>query len=803
MRDEAGPAEPGHASQPWRAWLHGLAGPVVIACGVGAGLWTQAVMLATVGIVMLLAPPRRGVPAAALAGMAVLALLPLAAFLPAAWMGALPEWRQALVETWSTPLPGTWSGQPWVSFESWLMLVCGLVWLASCLGQGFDETERRVLLRVLAAGIVVLAAVSVWERWADASVPWWPRNEKRWGEGFGPFTNRNHSSSLFAIGCVLCAAVSYDGFRAGWRGWPLHAAGILVTLAGIFMNTSRAGLVLVFLGFTAWIATSAMRQGLFRKLAVTGALLILALAIILTARGGVGSRLKDMTLDHAAAPGLRQALAEESVRIVNTAPWAGAGLGNFSAVYAMTTRLHHPVYHVLHPESDVVWLLFEAGIPALLTALLLAGWLVSGTGPWGNSSGSVRRGERADLRLRRAAGIATALALVHAVFDVPMHRLAYFLVVAVLAALALRTSFLGAACGRLCRTGFRLAGAGALLLGAGYQAIAMGFWTPPSGSTAHWLHEQAVIESAAGRHSAAFAMTDLAVSHAPLNFRLYYLRAQLRLKLRQSSETALTDFNRARALEPGHAGVCYDEGVYWLAYRPVFAIIPWRECLRRDPQAARGIHGHFQQMLNQMGRHPELAEPLWQLADQAELQVLYLNSAPAGEQWLQRLDKLLASNPRLRISDKTALKMLFDAWARKGDPARLVAGLRQNPEWLAYGWPHLAEAEAREGRYRDACELAVAQLPPTARFTSLGVADIPRLERVVAMNPGDPKPALELYHALRASGDYKAALRMLEKIASLPQPPAFLRREMAALHMKMEEYQRAWEILQQIIHQSA
>lgn len=794
--------EPTPTSQPWRAVLFGLVGPGVIACGVGSSIWAQALLLAAAGLVLLLAPPRRALPGPVLGLAGAFALLPLAAFLPASWAGTLPEWRQALMETWSMPLPHTLSGQPWVSLEAWLVLLCGLTWLLGCMGQGFDEVERRVLLRVLAAGIIMLALLSVWERWSGHVISWWPRDQKRWGDSFGPFTNRNHSSSLFAIGCVLCAAVIYDGVRSGWRGWIFYAAGFPITLAGIFMNTSRAGLVLVLLGFTAWVATAAMRQGLFRKLAVTAAVSILAIAIIISASGGVSSRLKNMSLT-TSAPDMRSMLAAESLRTLTHAPLAGHGLGNFSAVYAMTTRLHHPVYHVLHPESDVMWLLFETGAPMVFGVLLLGGWFIFHSGPWwSDGHGSQNRAQRADLRLRRAAGITAGIALLHAWVDVPMHRLPYFIIVAVLSALALRPRTCRAAASGLARLAFRAAAVGMLILAIGYQGISLGYWAPPSATAADWLHEQAITESAAGRHSAAYAMVDTAASHTPLNFRMYYLRAQLRLKLRQPAEAALTDFNRARALEPGHSGICYEEGLYWLAYRPVFAIIPWRECLRRDPAASRGIHGYYQQMLNAMGRFPELVEPLWQLASQDDLKALHLRAAPKSEAWQQRLEALLASNPRLVMTDKTALQMLFDAWAEKGDVQALATGLRQNPEWLQHGWRHLAEAEARAGKHREACELALAQLPPPARFTRVAIADIPRLERVVAMNPTDPKPAMELYHAQRLAGDTKAAMRLLEKIATLPQPPAFLSREKATLLMSMGEYIAAWDIMREIVRQT-
>ena len=38
---------------------------------------------------------------------------------------------------------------------------------------------------------------------------------------------------------------------------------------------------------------------------------------------------------------------------------------------------------------------------------------------------------------------------------------------------------------------------------------------------------------------------------------------------------------------------------------------------------------------------------------------------------------------------------------------------------------------------------------------------------------------------------------------TLPNPPDFLQREMAAMHMQLEDYQRAWEILRGIIGASS
>jgi hypothetical protein len=772
------------------AWLYALTAPLVIACGVGAEPWTWGFMYGLMGLVLLLAPPRVRLPRLPALLLLALALVPLSGLLPATWFGPLPEWRTFLVDAWSAKLPATRSAQPAATLEAWLTWVAGLVWLAACLGQQFTVGERRLVLRVLVSGILVLAALSLFEPYSGWCPSWWPRQSQRWGEGFGPFTNRNHSSSLFAIGAVLAAAVAYDSFRQRRRDWALFSLGLITLLVSVFVNTSRAGVLLALLGLILWVATAALRHGLFRKLAVAGAVLLVSAAVVLAARGGAGNRLRTLTELEALTSNLRLELAREGLRMVSEAPLLGLGLGNFSAIYPMVTKLHHPLYHVLHPESDVVWLLVEGGLLMMLPAVLLVFWLVAAC----SSRADAGRNQRSGLRLRRAAGIGLLLALLHGFVDVPNHRLAYGLVVAVLAAVAVNPSWLRVPVGPPARAGFRIAGLALLVLAAVHVSQMRG-WLPELESTAELLHRRAVDASAARRHNEAYELADRAVALSPLNFRMYYLRAQLALQLRLSPDDALMDFGRARALEPGYAATCLQEGMYWLGFRPLFAVIPWRECLRRDPEYAVGPHGNYQMMLNQMGRHPELLDPLWQLADRLELQVLFLNASPGGELWQERLEEVLAQNPRLELADKALLKTLFDAWGARGDRARLVALLTEHPEWLPYGWRHLAEERARAGRFREAFELASTQVPPPPRATSLLASDVPRLERVVLMNPNDPRPAVELYHALCAAGDDKQALRVLEKVARLPNAPPFLPLELAQAHARLGDYERAWQVV--------
>ena len=64
-------------------------------------------------------------------------------------------------------------------------------------------------------------------------------------------------------------------------------------------------------------------------------------------------------------------------------------------------------------------------------------------------------------------------------------------------------------------------------------------------------------------------------------------------------------------------------------------------------------------------------------------------------------------------------------------------------------------------------------------------------------SPADPRPGIDLFQAQKNKGDIDGALRTLEKIAALPDAPAYVRQEMAALYISKQDYRRAWENLHQ------
>lgn len=789
----------GHAGV-WRAWLYSLAALGVIFFGTGRYLWSLGTAALVVSGVVLLAPPRSRLPRWPAFLLVLLALVPGLTLLPASWFGGVEEWRQRLIEVWALALDSTVTPQVSSTMEGWMIQVLGVFWLWAALGQNFGEEGRRVVLRVFALGGVALAAVSLGEFWTGRTVPFWPRE----GLSFGPFANPNHSSSLFAFTAVLCAAAAQDAYRRGsaWS-WGFIVGG-LVPLVALMVNSSRAGLLLFFLGFSAWLAISAMRQGLFRRMAVVIALVLMIVSVTLAVGGRVGLRLRSMSISEMVSSDFRWWIAGETLQASQNSPWLGHGLGTFATVFPLVNSSPLPDTRPRHPESDVLWLLYEGGLLSVLPCVLLVVWWVKASGPWGNRGRKRRRG-RTVLLLRRAAFIAVLVALLHAWVDVPLHSLGYFMAVAVLMGQSLGSRGMPPATGWLQPTLFRVS---ALLLapaGLAWLAVSNGHILMPDGrpiplpGTAVALHDGAVELSRSGRRVEAARRLAQAMEVTPMDFRLYFLRAQLILLSRGSQDQAMLDFGRVRALEPRHAGICQEEGLYWLHFAPQMAMVPWRECLRRYPPGNANIVPVYQQMVIAAAPYPEIMPGMWKLADSLSLQMIFFSQVRDAEAWRECMSDFLGKHPGFADLDDGHVRQLLRLWEAKGGREELMALLAAHPRLHTLGWRVLAAQAAQEGRFKDAFQLASRHVPLPQRPSDLDARDIPALERAAVFNSSDPRPHVELFYARLRAGQLVAASSALDKALSLPGAPAYLKRERAELLARQGEYHEAWLLLEPLM----
>ncbi len=799
FEDDGTKAQAGSYDVPGPAWQgYVFAALPIVACIFGAGreTWSKGLITILLALLLIFFAPKRKLPPVALLGLLGAILAPLLSFLPSSWLFHPPAWQTALVQDWDIHLSKSLTPQSSVTMEAWLFFAACCAWLGWCLTRGFSDHQRRAMIHIVTFGGILICVLSIFEGTKSITIPWWPRNPKEWGNAFGPFANRNHISSIAAMTCVLCAATGFDAHRRKSRIWIPCLLGFIPPVICIFMNSSRAGLLLLFFGMTAWFGTIAMRRGFLQKLAVSTALVFIISTLLIMSGGNVSKRLSEGGLAQFASDNGRGSLFLESLKMPLDHPWIGIGLGNFDAVFPQVSGMSEHIRRYLHPESDLLWLLAEGGLLTVLPAILLLIWIFMSTGPWYGKKKKRKSGMQ-DRRLRNASAIVFSIGVIHGLGDVPNHGLGYALLMALLAGIAIRPRRLPNAASMPLRMTFRLCGVMLLALGSAWTAIALGHPVLPGTSAAEALRNRAGKLADSGSPAGALPLMDQAIEMVPMDFRYYYERACLRLRLGQPKEKALLDFSRSRALDPTYALTCFTEGLYWLDFDPQYAVVSWREFLRRYPEAAPGDFGYYRAMLGYSYQHPELREPLWTLATTSELKFEFLRSVQTRDEFDLCLKSLLAQQPDLRGLDPSHRENLFSIWHQFGNQEALITALETNRKWRDDGWRILAEHYARNSDFQRACQTAIPYLPSVIRTSPGTSTDIPALERALLYNPTDTRRGIDLFQAQKAQGDLDGALRTLEKVAAFPNAPVYVRQEIATLYTLKQDYRRAWENLRE------
>lgn len=763
---------------------------LIIFLGGGRSVFAKGAAMMLTGLLIAIAPPTYRLPKALLACLLSLAIVPLLSFLPATWLGAVPDWRTRLAMDWGIVLPDSATAQPWVTLESWLLFASGLLWLTWCVSRGSTADDRRINLRILTLGVATIAILTLLHKAKMVHILWW-RFPPELGETFGPFANRNHTSSLMAMTSILAAALAYDCYRSKQLGWIVYLALLAPFFMVIMSNTSRAGALLFFVGVTVWLWTAAMRKGVFKKLALMATLALAGISAILVIGGAVNERLASMgrTGVLQSAEG-RTKIYSDVIKMTSQSPWTGVGLGNFVDVFPQHATFHEPKVRFLHPESDLLWVLAEGGMitAVLLVALILMLTLM--TGPW-SSSRDEESGSRQDRRLRHACAIAAWIAIMHGIIDVPNHSLGYGLLSMLMMGLAVRPSKVKQTASTAERWIIRILGLGVMLLGLSLFYTFMGSPVLPGRASAKMLAQEARNLSRNNRDGEAMKLSERAIEMNPLDWTQYFLRATLQLNLKHSEQDALLDFGRARAIEPHYAAMCIEEGREWLNRRSRFAIQAWKEFLRRQPERT----DYFDYLLGLIGHDPELKQEARKLATTAPLKLAFLRQTNRSPEFDEVLQELLSMPKGMEALEPEGRLELFRLWQERGNRDQLKGELNKNTSWQQDGWRVLCDELAREGNYEAAYRLSARYEQPPISPSVSDFHELAELQHNFDLNPIDPRRGLDLFFAQKAKGNWDAALATLEKISGLPNAPAYIIYEKAVVFAQKGDFRTAWELM--------
>ena len=770
---------PSFTAAPGRWWKN-VAVPTlpVVACFLGGATekWTEGIVVALLGLILLVDPPRWSLGRSL--NLVLLAVVALAAtaFLPASWF-MQPAWRLVLQSDFGLTLPTTLSPQPWISLGCFVSFLAGLSWLYYVSALDLELREVRQQLRLFTAGIVLLAGFCIALYYARTALPFWhnPR-------GFGPFPNRNQTANLFGLTAIVILACGQDDIRHGRKRWLVWLAGFAVLVAAVLLDFSRAGILILVAGSALWLATFVLRQGSAARIALgLSALLILLTAVLIF--GGQTLERFHLRAGEAGdmAPDLRWGIFRDALQLIRASPWCGIGLGNFDAVFAVFRDASLSSARTIHPESDWFWLWVEMGWPAILLAIVGIALLIRRVFPLQ---------EGTNQRFRLAVLIAAILFVLHGLVDVSGHRVGTVYAGIFLFGMALRRPA-QLQPSSWARVQFRLIGL--LLLAAGIAwVVATRYEMPLPGAIGAENEMRKAAAAAQGRNfDETIQRTTRALGWAPLTWQLYFSRALAKIGLKRPPADALDDFRRARFLEPNAYQVPFQEGVAWLPTQPPLALTAWQEALRRAEPPRAKIYESMLAMARE--RSPRVHQSLEDIGLRHHDLVLTVLEHASGPQFLSAQQRFLEDDPDLKTLSAEEKLRFFSIWAERGDLNELPRAVEAHPDWMNHAWRALTKYYLSRKDFHGAFETArrFGETPPLPEAAT--GASTEQLRQAFHASPDNYGVGYQLYREQMNEGQIDEALLTVRHFTALANSPRYFHFLEAEAWAAKQNWERAWQ----------
>ena len=730
-------------------------------------------------------------------------------FIPAnSWRASLTQ--AGLGSSWS------WTPQPFLSLESMVLFLAGLLWLHWLLANPVGERTRLLGMRVFGIGIGALGVIALL-----CKIQKWPFLGLDETE-YGFFPNRNHMSNWLAMGGMAAAGSALaDARRRRWVGSALSLlaiAGIMLCLAA---NTSRGGLSIFFLGLLAW-SLALSWKGPDRRVGLAMlALVILGATTLLFLGGKSLERFKSPEKtpavraaidDRPSSPSTSSSPTSEEPsldfrfqifldtwNLIRATPVFGTGPGNFSYLFPpFRERTLGVQSRALHPESDVLWFGAEFGLPALLLGIFGTVALFRQAAPGHNREGWVTRS---------AAAAAVFAFLLHGLADVPGHRLGTLWLALALAGFAFgRKKDAGTPPPLWLSTTLRtlslaVAVAGLLWLGG----LAMQKPWPVSVGA-----ERAQAEIVQGWRALevekSLALSEAALTWMPLEENLHFLRGKNLLFFENSEAEAEEEFRRQQFLEPFRLSVLLDQAQAWAEWRPQETAHAMEALQGTLPTAEKLPLGsdyipYWIDRMNQICRiNPGLRPGVATLLEKNPEWLAHWLDTSQREDFLPTLAAMLATDPEMEKFSDPAKAKILKAWYRWGDRSDLLLQIQNHPSWGSAAWPLYCQMLAKEKRFQEAVALAGKYLEPPIlpnRETNQEEA-----ERRWYRSPRDFSAAFTLAESRREKSDFSGARVVLEKITLRPECPAYFWWLRSNLEAQENRWEPAWQSLQNYLRKS-
>lgn len=744
---------------PAGGWL--LTGVALLSVFLAGGrpLWAQGFLALGIGLLWLIWTPRK-LPAKPVVFMlALLALAPLAAYLPAGWL-AMPEWRKGLVQYPALLASGFVTPQPWLTFHVWLLWLCGVALAAWCSCQDWDHYHRAALARMYAGGLFAITLFAIFGYATSYQPSWWQSTD-----GFGPFLNRNQWGAAMGFGGVVSIALIHQGVRqqnkSGAVFWMIALA---VFTGAVICNGSRGGLVVLTAGGFAYWSFYAVIRKQYHYAAIGASFLLLAFALFAMGGGVLLERFVSLgnLMEGGASEDMRVQFYRMTMAMVAGSPFAGFGLGNFEYVFPFYLDFE-PIFdrRPAHPESSWLWLASEGGW-LILVVMTLAIVLLLAQGY------AARRLRAATIR---AAGLSCALVLAfNAFFEVSGHRIGTLFPVLVLASLALPLPQGGDFSPAVTRAARTL---GAVLALTGLIWLLGGAGVPflPAVQGVSALQSRAYKASEAGRAEDSIADLRRGASLRPIDWNIHWTLSGWLLRDRQI-DAAWQEFRAANALLPYMYWTIEKEAEKWMSIAPGRAAMALLDAMARAPQARRPQM--YANLLAKSGSNPVLHSTLLKLfAEEPEFEFVRIQQS-SPESAAKRLTRFIRNTDNLSLVPDHVVPAVMRFMLDRNQTEALDRVVTENTRLKRLGWEVLVDRAIREQRVKDALDIYFEYGPHPSLPAALSRSDLRSVERAAALAPMDISTGIAYYQGLAAARRDDDAFWQLRRIMESPLAPPYI-----------------------------
>jgi hypothetical protein len=758
------------------------------------------IFLTVAGAAMVCLAPNRVVPWRYWILCGGLMLSASLSLLPQGWFYQ-PAWRVGLQEYQGLPPLLQVSLAPRETIY-WMMLLAGalLTGLFS-LGHPVRSGVKIYIALLGALGCATYALLAIYSKKTGWDYPFMPKNIFA-PPDFGFFPNRNHTAAFLVTGAVLALGI----VRTSWiEKRPLAfvlGAGVIATCsyALLFESTSRGGVVFLVAGMLVWLAMLGKGHRSSALVVSVLALGFLVAGIFFSTESqardrvleffGVSSKVSESAEQkHGPAfSDFRSKIFRDAVKIVRDYPITGTGLGTFAYVAPFYVDASIDEAIPIHPESDWLMVACESGLLFLLCAFGLLVVLIQDMLP-------LRRSVTWPLRW---AIISAALAsILHAMVDVPIHRVELGWWILILAGLAF---------GNPAPTGternkswwtqrliFGAGGAGCLALGL---LLIRSQWFgevpfPPYRASIAINQMRQLAEKGLFLEAANLARSEIPLS--PMSVGLYRELGYREIKSGGNPIVADAVFSAERALNPVSSRLAFDQGMLWLGDDPKRTAKLWVESMKRHLRIQKGgaysnPEELFGRMLSHAHQHPEMLPILEECSRMTPgLWMVWIGSASPDNIEQAALNKEFVAS-----LDAPSRQKFIQAWWNRGNKDALEKFLAENPDWEEAAWGLRVRQMLAKKEFQRAVEAAQKRYAIDLNLPTL------RPEQLAQRNP--PPGLAESVAYYISQSNHVSARRMIAESIRAKEVEGF--RLQCALAIQVGDWLAAWEAMEGILSQS-